>query len=105
MDSPPPCAGKRLCCNRSLSNQLPQVNPRCAYAARGSVSGLVSAAGGLARNHEWSPEFAGSGAFRHTPPQRHYQGTRLGVAAAAIGFLVPLLFPTGGCTRAVRCDP
>ena len=39
------------------------------------------------------PEHAGSGAFRHPPPQRPDRGTRPGVAAVAIGFLVPLLLP------------
>ena len=41
------------------------VDPGCADAARGSISGLVSAAGRGAGNPEWLPELAGSGAIRH----------------------------------------
>jgi hypothetical protein len=63
MESSPPCAGMRLRCNRSRADQLTEVDPRRADAARGSVSGLVSAAGGRARNPERLPELAGSGAL------------------------------------------
>ena len=62
---------RKLCRrNRSRSDQPFEVDSRCADAARGSVSGLVSAAGGGAGNPQWLPELAGSGVFYHPSPQR-----------------------------------
>lgn len=71
----------------------------------GSVPGLVFAAGGRARNPEWLPELAGSGALCHSPPCRAHRGAGRGAAAAAIGFLVSLLLPPGGRGGALRGDP
>jgi hypothetical protein len=79
----PPCAQKRLCRKRSRTDQRSAVDPRCAHAARGSVSSLVSAVGGRARNPGWMPELGGSGALlfrrrlrRCRPPPRHSQRAR-----------------------------
>ena len=59
---------------REHRDQLSEVDSRCADAARGSVPGLVFAAGGGAGHPEWLPESAGSGAIRHPPPQRAHSG-------------------------------
>jgi hypothetical protein len=78
-ESPPACAGKRLRRNRSRPDHPPEVDSRCADAARRALSRLVPAAGGRARNPEWLPELAGTGALCHPPPQRPDRGTRPGV--------------------------
>jgi hypothetical protein len=65
---------KALRRNRSRSDQLPQGDPGRADAARGAVSGLVSAAGGGAGHPEPLPEPAGSGALCHPPPRRAHRG-------------------------------
>lgn len=58
-----------------------------------------------ARDPERLPELAGSGAVCYPPPRRAHRGAGRGAAAAAIGFLVPLFLPPGGCSGAVRRDP
>ena len=102
---PPPCARKRLCCNRSRSDQLPQGDPRCPDAAWGSDSGLVPAAGGGAGNPEPLPEPARPGEVCHPAPQRVDRGAGPEAAATAIGFRLSVLLPPGGCCSSMRRDP